>query len=86
MNKREFKPDRSGMMPCVKPTPCPNCGGKMHHAALRTSGIADSHIFVEDEAYERDDRYKVLDVWVFYKCGYIELHTLPSKDYCQKQT
>ncbi|MBN1876095.1 MAG: hypothetical protein JXA33_17860 [Anaerolineae bacterium] len=83
MDKRKFEPEPDNVLPRVRLTPCPNCGGEMHHGSLRIAGQLDSQVFVEDRSCEEEE-YQSLDVWVCSECGYVELHTLPSRNYCRK--
>ena len=86
MEERKFEPE-SGRWPRVRPTPCPNCGGEMHHGRLRTPGRMDSKVFIEGPsgAGSQND-YQRLDVWVCKECGYVELHTMPSRDHYEDKT
>jgi ribosomal protein S27AE len=85
MKERKFELETDGMLPLVRPTSCPNCGGKMNHGILRIPGRIDAHVFIELDAPDYDDeRHQPLDVWVCGDCGYVELHTLPSKEYVNR--
>jgi len=80
MDKRKFERETDGSWR-VRPTPCPNCGGEMHHGTLRTPGRLDSRVFIEIEEWEHEEgRHLGLDVWVCQVCGYVELHILPSRE------
>ena len=80
MEEREFEPE-PGNLPRVCPTPCPNCGAEMQHGLLRTPGRMDSRVFIESSSGAGEKKYQGLDVWVCEQCGYVELHTMPSRDY-----
>lgn len=83
MDERKFERETDGFLR-VRPTACPNCGGKMHHGTLRTPGWLDSQVFIDDNESEYDDeRYQTLGAWICQVCGYVELHVPSSPDYRQ---